>query len=191
MKRLIAKILLIFILIILLFLLIQKTYSTFYSAVDGDVLIDVAAWNISVNELGIANSKTIDINEITWVSNHSNPNTVAPGSVGTFYISIDPNDTSVAIKYDITFNDHSVDSEKILTVTDVSFENGEFVQNSSSTYEGIFTLDDIDNEEVHLIKVTVEWINDEENNESDSLIGLNQKEPDYLDITFKASQFNG
>lgn len=190
MNKLIKKIILIILLILLLFLIISKTYSTFYSKASGKVLIDVASWNILLNDKSVSQNKSIELNDIVWISNNSNPETVAPGSAGTFYISIDPNGAEVATKYELTFVDHEIDSEKILTVTDVTSENGDITKNNS-TYTGVFSLDDIANEEVHLVKVTVEWINSEENNENDSLIGMNQKEPDYLDISFKAIQYNG
>lgn len=188
MKNIIKKAILIIILILLIGFVCQKTYATFFSKTSIGTDIDIASWNIFVNGSNITEDKDISLNEITWSSNHTNPLTVAPGSVGEFYIKIDPSDTDVAVMYEITVNDKSIDNNKVLTVTNVTNETEEFVEVSENVYKGLISLDEKD---IHNIKFNVEWINSEENNDFDSAIGLDHVEPDYLEINFKAIQYNG
>lgn len=118
------------VLIILSFLLVlvlggAYTYSKYKTTASGDATVDVANWNILVNDCNIVDSnkntnsdcfnqvtnddgtvtitKNFDIKDFSY-SNVNNQgdvvdNKIAPGSEGEFELTIDPTDTEVSIEY--------------------------------------------------------------------------------------------
>lgn len=173
-------------------LLIYQTYAILTSEVIGYTNFEIAKWDIYINDMGVMEETIIRIDDINWNANHTAINTLAPGSVGTFPIFINPGDTDVAFRYDISYVDSSVDSNKLLTITSISFNEHELVMTAPNTYSGIFTLDEINSNIIKEITVNVSWINDENNNERDSLIGKGEEtEFEYLNFLFSASQYSG
>lgn len=174
--------------------IVLETYAVLFSDVEVNTSVDLAKWNIHINDVNIVSNydQTVEINNVNWNSDHTNSNTIAPGSTGTFEIVIDPTDTDVSFQYDLNFVDHQVDSNQILTVTSVSVDGEELSRNEQYLYSGIYTLDDIDNKVLKTVKINVEWVNDEANNDFDSEIGKDiQKDLQYLDLSFQAIQYNG
>lgn len=172
----IKKIIMFFLIVLVSIYLINVTYSAFESNINASTKIDIAKFNILINNQNIRINKNVKINDITWINNHANK--LAPGSIGEFYISLDPSNTDVSIKYKISFIDHTIDSNKVLTVTDI-----DGIPLNNGIYEDTIL---INNKSVKNIKVTVEWISDDD--EFDSNIGLDITEHDYLDFNIEVSQ---
>lgn len=170
----------------------NKTYTSYESAVDNEVAVDVADWKIEIDGQDIAKTtRDISLNNIEWENTHASSTTAAPGSKGIIKIKIDPTSTQVAIKYNITYIDHNLDPECILTVTNIYLEEEELEKISDNTYSGLITMDQIKEGTIKTLVIHVEWINDENNNESDTQIGLKEKDPNYLKLEFDASQYTG
>ena len=190
MKNNLLKLLLVPLLIIFVYFISAKTYSSLFSKVDANTSIDVANFKILINDINTLVNKEITIGDINWRGEHTNDNVIAPGSEGTFSFIIDPSSSQVAITYEIKFIDHIIDENKILTVTNVVVD-GENKILDNNILNGIFYLNDIESQKTNKVDVTVKWINDENNNESDSLIGLQQVEAQFIDIEFNATQYKG
>lgn len=170
----------------------NKTYTSYESAVDNEVAVDVADWKIEIDGQDITKTtRDISLNNIEWENTHASSTTAAPGSKGIIKIKIDPTSTQVAIKYNITYIDHNLDPECILTVTNIYLEEEELEKISDNTYSGLITMDQIKEGTIKTLVIHVEWVNDENNNESDTQIGLKEKDPNYLKLEFDASQYTG
>ena len=70
---------------------------------------NTAKVQIKVNNLAVSDLEELKNNfalaNINWNNNsHVKSGKAAPGSVGDFHIIIDPNDTDVSFRYDITFD---------------------------------------------------------------------------------------
>lgn len=185
-------ILLLFVSIFALYFLSSPTYTAYESEVNDQIGIAVAEWKIEIDDQDIARTaENIALSNIVWEGEHTNNNTVAPGSKGVVTINIDPTSTEVAIKYNITYADHLSNPDCLLTVTSIYLENEALEKVNDNTYSGIITLDQIKNKSIKVLKIHVEWVNDEANNEVDTQVGLNESEANYLNLEFMAQQYKG
>ena len=162
-----------------LYLLKTDTYTSYESTVDTSTNIPIATWQIFVNNQSIHTNKSLKISDITWYNTQSSLNKVAPGSRGQANLSL-KSESDVAVKYDITYVDKTKDNNKVLTLTDIegSTKVGE-------KYSGIINVG-----ETKQITLNLSWINDENNNDIDSLIGQGL-EPEYIDLNIEFTQYNG
>lgn len=151
---------------------ISNSFALFESENAIVVNSDIGKWQIKVNDISIKDSTTFSI---TNVSVEENENVMedrfAPDTRGYFDIVIDPNDTEVAIRYDLSYRDDMVVNSKI-SITEVSVVEGtNVIQTGPKAYSGVINLDQIEAGENIVIRFYVEWLNDEGNNEVDSLYG--------------------
>ena len=106
-----------FLLIICIFILliykIIDIYAVFHSEMDAYVKLENGIWNITVNgekiTTGVETEFTID--EITATQDiHVKPGRLAPGLSGSFEIAINPENTDVSVRYDITLNQEKLEN---------------------------------------------------------------------------------
>ena len=93
--------------IILLIYNALKIYAVFYSEMVGNVNFEKGKWNITINGDNITGGVETEfiIDQIeTTENNYVKPGKLAPGLSGKFLIAINPENTDVSIKYDITLN---------------------------------------------------------------------------------------
>lgn len=177
---------------VLLYVFSNRTFTAFESKVKDDILVNIADWKIFVDNQDISKQeKDIKLSNITWESTHTRENKVAPGSKGVVNVLIDPSATEVAFKYNITLVDHLSDPDVILTVKSITLDGKKLDITGSNTFSGIVTLDDLKKKKTLPLVINVEWVNDEANNEKDSIIGRNEGEANYLKLNFEASQYKG
>lgn len=153
---------------------ISTTFGLFESEQAIVVNTDIGKWQIKVNDTSIKTSSTFEVTSVQ-VTGEPNvkANNFAPGTSGYFDITIDPNDTDVSIRYDLTYHDEMIQNPQI-SVTGVSVIQGDnVIRTGNKTYTGVISLEDIEDEEVVVIRFSVEWLNSDTNNEIDSLYGNN------------------
>lgn len=194
-KKIIRKILI----IITLFMIFAvaysliNTYALFYSEGTGKIRQENATWCIYVNEKNIAtnNKFTIDTFELEE-SEHVAPGKIAPSVTGNFYITIDPKNTNVAIKYSIKLNQLNLvnDKIKIVSIEEIN-QNNELIKTDESTYTGIITLSDIKEKKINNIRVKITWLNDEENNKADTTMGTIENYKINIPIEVDITQYLG
>ena len=173
---------------------ISKSFASLESKVDAKSTVYVGKWNILVNNqnLNSVYSDDITLDDISWESNsHVSDGMAAPGRRGVISFEVDPTDTDVAVKYTITFRDHSDDPSYLLTIRGISTDGTPLVRSGEFSYTGVFSLQDIRSGNTKTISIDVEWVNDESNNESDSLIGSQSAEARFLYINMEAVQYSG
>lgn len=172
---------------------IAYTRSRLVAAIDTEQDAVLAKWNITLNNTLITQTMTdtIALGNISWTNDHANPEKVAPGSKGIVDLVINPQDTQVSFRYDITFTDHNVDPDILLTITNMSANGNDLIHTAPNTYTGIFPLSDIEDHQTKTITINIEWINDELNNETDTQVGSGEITGELIGITFVAKQYRG
>lgn len=188
---------LILVIMCILALLIYKIidiYAVFHSEVEANVKLENGVWNITVNgtqiTTGVETKFVVD--QISTTENiHVKPGTLAPGLSGSFAMAINPEDTNVSVRYDITLNEEELGESnlKIKSIQEIE-NNYELIKTGENMYTGIMTLDQIQKGIIHKIQMEVEWVDDGLNNESDTELGKDT-EPLQIPITVHVIQYLG
>ena len=175
---------------------IISIYAVFHSNVGAKAEFRNGAWNIDVNGKKITTGVQTDftIDQITVAEDqHTMPGKISPGLSGNFKIVINPKDTNVSIRYDITLNQDELKSSNVKISSVEEKNNGaKLIKIAENEYTGIITLQDIQKNVIHEIEMNVEWLDDEQNNESDTLLGTNRDKRQFeIPVTFHATQYLG
>lgn len=198
----------IFILIlILLVVILNSTFSKYANKATAEINEDVGKWIIKINETDIttdAASTRFNIDNFLWdwdSSPHVKYPNVAPGMKGYFDLVIDPTDTDVSIQYTIEVDDTLVSSPDVnLKITDMQEINGKDLEitedpNGPEVITRIKKLAEIqsnnETERLDTIRIFVEWVNDETNNDTDSEIGKITDNIIQIPVTVNAIQYTG
>lgn len=183
--------------IVILFLAckIVETYALFYSEAEAMVSQNLGDWTIKVNDKdvsnGIVEQFTVEQLELETDENVKEGK-IAPGLNGTFTITIDPTDTDVSVRYDITFDTSFLKAEnmKLAKVEKVDSDN-QLIEISENTYTGIISLSDIKQGRKDKIKVTLNWENIDENNIDDTELGKIKDNKINIPILVTITQYLG
>ena len=188
------KIIIVLIAVLILIFIVSKTLSLLQTNITGAAEMPLAKWNILINGTELTSTSTADIrvNNIEWDENsHTSSGVVAPGSTGKVYLEINPTNTGVAFTYTISFVDKIINDEYVLTITDIKDGDGSLIKTAPQSYTGLFTLEEIRSRENKTVEIDVEWINNESNNQSDTLIGTQSSNPNFIHLEMEAVQYNG
>lgn len=175
------------ILVILLLLLVVViggyTYSRYMSSGTADSTADIAKWSIKIGTSDLDTYTTESPLEaaLTLAANdYVADGVIAPGRAGTYTVEINPTDSQVAIDYIIKVNEISgltAINDKI-KVTKAKYWIGEVSgEGTDATVTGTDgvtiseSLDDVLANKKLTVKVTIEWENDDTNNETDTTNG--------------------
>ncbi len=190
---------LIFICLCILMLLIYKViniYAVFQSNVEASVKFENGIWNINLNGTKISTGVQTDFvidNMTVEDDEHTMPGKISPGLSGNFKILINPENTNVSIKYDIILNEEALENSSLKIISIKEIANGaELIKTAENIYSGVLTVQDIQNGISHEIEMSVEWLDEEQNDESDTKIGTNKENKQFqIPITFHAIQYSG
>lgn len=196
-KKVIKQILIIITLVMVLFVIYKliETYGVFYSEGTATVVQEQAKWTIKINNAdissGIEQELIIDQVEISE-NTHVAPGKIAPNLTGDFYIVIDPGNTDVAIRYDIQLDKSNLTNQQIqiLSISEIENENT-LVETDKDVYTGVISLADIKAGVTNKIKVSINWQNDESNNEVDTNMGITKNSKLQIPININVSQYIG
>ena len=173
---------------------ISQTCALLESATQSKVTKEIGKWNIKLNEEDITNGLTQDIvinNFLMSENENVKDGKIAPGVSGSLELTLDPQDTEVSVRYDISLGD--IDKEQIkLNSVELIEGTGALVKTAEGTYSGIMNLSEITNKTAKTtIKLSVLWENDENNNVSDTVIGTQKGYNLEIPITINVSQYLG
>lgn len=190
------KIYIVYVFILLIAIIcIAQIYAIFHSEVGGTVNFVKGVWQIKVNGTEISNgiNKEFTVNNIEIQNNeHVKPGNLAPGLSGVFNISINPENTDVSVKYDISLNEQSLANKNIIIKSIKETNQGKtLVKTGENTYTGIITLDEIKQGIQNNIEVEIEWKDDEINNEDDIEMGIKEDYKLEIPIIVHVSQYLG
>ena len=174
---------------------IMKTYAVFYTEISGTASENLARWNILVNNTDITNGTTQQ-----FVMENLNIETkdtveegkIAPSQSGSFEIIIDPTDTQVSVRYDISIDKSALTNSKmnLITVEETALSNT-ITKTGENTYTGVMLLKDIKDSYENKIKITFNWENDETNNKQDTELGTKINSKIQIPIIVKVTQYLG
>lgn len=171
-------------------------YAIFQSDVEANVKFKNGVWNIEVNgtkiSTGIQKDFVIDKIDIEE-DEHTMPGKISPGLSGKFKIAINPENTNVSMRYDITLNQEELKNGSITIKSVEETANGaKLIKTGENIYTGIITLEDIQKGVAHEIEMRVEWNDDEQNNKIDTKLGTNKEVRQFqIPVTFRAIQYSG
>lgn len=163
------------------------TYGLFESNLNYDGSINVAKFNLFVNDTNIVDTNSFVIESITTNENENVlEGKVAPGVSGYFTVVLSAAGSEVALLYNISVDLDSA-ANAGLSLTNVEDDNGSLIKTGVNTYTGLFTLDDLNASKT--IKIYFTWENNDENNLEDSkfIIG----DVCNIPVTIEAVQYLG
>ena len=168
------------------------TYSLLQSKTNSNIVHEIGKWNIKLNETDITNGLTQEV-VIDNFSIDRNANVkegkIAPGVSGNLELTLDPVNTQVAVRFDISIEDVAEQQVKLVSIEKIDGV-GELIKTDENTYSGIMNLSEITNQTAKAtIKIVILWENDEANNESDTLIGTSKGYSLKVPIKVKVSQY--
>ncbi len=189
------KIVLIFVFTLVISLAVYNIYDT-YALLETDKTIsndiNTAKWNIKINDTLLEDGSTsfvansIKVEENDYVLEDK----LAPGLTGYFDVLIDPTDTDVSIRYDISFDFSNVpEGIEVLGVSETS--GATLIRTGLNTYTNVLTLEDIKNGSKNNIRVNLSWNNIEDNNVEDSKLGLIYNNNLEIPVEISITQYLG
>ncbi len=190
------KTLLIVLTIILVFLtsyIIVNTFAIYEESVTTKAGERLAKWDITINNTTMGtNTNTFSLSSLAWTpSSRVKEGKVAPGMTGSFTIEIDPGDTEVSIKYDVTFDTSGLTNTAFRITSVLETEVGGLVRTGENTYSGIITLREIGLGYTHQIVANLAWVNDDYNNDADTEWGKVPNNTIAIPVTVHLEQYDG
>lgn len=174
---------------------IIRIYALFHSELYAKVQLENGIWNIIVNGTDITKGADIAflVDSLQPQENeHVKPGKLAPGLIGNFKININPKDTDVSIKYEISLEEEKITNSNMqIKSVKETLEENVLIRTGQNTYTGIITLEDIKLNKTNEITVEIEWIDNEENNEPDIEIGTIWNAEYQIPITVHVCQYLG
>lgn len=173
---------------------IGTTYALLQSETNSSIAQEIGKWNIKLNESDITNGLTQEV-VIDNFSMDENANVksgkIAPGVSGSLELVLDPVDTQVAVRFDVSFE--SIEEKQIELVSIEKIDGvGTLVKTAENTYSGIMNLSEITNKTAKTtIKIVIKWENNEDNNVSDTVIGTSSGYKLKVPIKVNVSQYLG
>lgn len=173
--------------------IIKNTMAIFEESVTTKAGERLAKWDITINNTTMGtNTNTFALSSLNWTaSQRVKPGKVAPGMSGVFTINIDPGDTEVAIKYDVTFDTSELTNTEFQITSVIETTDGNLVRTGENTYSNIITLADIALDKVHQIRVNLVWNNNDYNSDVDTEWGTILNNSIDIPITVNLSQYDG
>lgn len=180
---------------IILIITIYYTYALFESNVSAEISVNNGTWKILINNTDITkeNTKEFTIDQINVIGDaHTESGKLAPGLSGNFNILIDPTDTDVSIKYEVTFDLANLEKTKVqIDSIEETILGKELIKTGENTYTGVISLAEIRQGIKNEITVNLSWKEDETTNVEDTLIGSSENSQIEIPVSIKVSQYLG
>lgn len=193
-KTQIALWLIVVILFCIAFMIFSDTLALFETDSSGVVNSDVGKWLIKVNDQSITQTvnEAIEINNFQYsTSSKVETGYIAPGGNAYFDLIVDATECDVAVLYTVDLNLSAVDYDANIEISLQDMNGNSVVRTGEYDYSGIISLDSINNNETRTIRVTINWVNDDSKNASDTLLGEVEDSKLTIPIKFHARQYLG
>lgn len=185
--------LIICILIISAIVMIIQIYAKYLSSASGDTTMQVARWNILVNNLSIKNNTDISNSIVPVFSGNENieKDIIAPTAEGYFDLEFDFRDADVSFEYEITTSVDENSIVKDLVTTGYSVDDGEKIEFDEYNEPIKETIDLNSGIETRKIRIYILWNDDEQTqimgNEEDTLVTISNN-PAILKVNISFKQ---
>ena len=150
-------------------LIVVETYALFETNSNGAKTLDISDWVIYVNDTDITETRTITLNDFTYVNgSHTRANRFAPGSSAYFELEIDASDAQVSVAYDLEIDDSQIADYPNINFTITDTDTNTVINDTE--YSGTILLSD--QNRTKTLRINLVWTDNSLYDESDtSLIG--------------------
>ena len=166
-------------------------YAAYKTKRENNYNTEILPWTIIINDTNISENKQFFLKDIYTLNKNTDAGKIAPGTIIQIPIRIDASNVKkMNVKYEIEVNINNNDIGEVI-IQKVEETNGtELVQLKDNLYTGIITDEEINNGIIHDIRIDIEWLNDEKNNEKDTIKAMEEKVNNIkIDIKVKAMQY--
>lgn len=192
-KKLILSMIIIFICIAYLF---TSSYAKYKKDVEGDSKMDIAKWNIKVNDEFITNKSKLTNNITpTFIGNeYINSSLIAPGIEGYYDINIDATNVDTNFDYKIVsiVSDNSSVKDLITTGYTINPDENESITNYNNDTGITGTI--IKKTSSTKFRIYIKWNDDNDtqsmDNKEDTNVGTNDASTCIMNVQFKFIQKN-
>lgn len=169
---------------------ITETYGLFESKNKMIMENGIAKWHILINGTDIKSGEKFIIDKVNIINSSNVLNgKMAPGVSGYFDIEINPSNTDTSILYSVTFDFSEINNFTIEKIEETT--SGNLIQTEENTYSKVLTVEEIKNNVINNIRVYIKWENNEENNDTDSQIGLTKDNSINIPVSVSIIQYLG
>ena len=193
MKTKIRLYLLVFLFLFLTLVTISDSFALFETDTFGTTQMPIGKWQIKLNDNLITTgiSQTLQVDDFIYGENENiQDGYIAPGRNGYFDIILDPGNTEVAIRYDITLNLENNYQESInFDVTPLSGDST--IKTGPNTYSGIINLSEIEMGNNIAIRINITWEDIREFDMQDTELGLVQDNKISIPVNVQVNQYLG
>ena len=182
------------IMLVITIYVISTTYALFQSQIKGSVVKNVGKWSIKINGADVLKGTSEEFNMQQFVvdeNENTKPVKMAPGTTGLFELSIDPTDTQISVRYDISIVLDEITNDKVQLISVEKDSTNNIVKTAENTYTGIIPLEEIEKGAIDLVKIKFCWENDEQNNMVDSEIGTIINSKIQIPVKVNITQYLG
>lgn len=182
------------IMLVITIYVISTTYALFQSQIKGSVVKNVGKWSIKINGADVLKGTSEEFNMQQFVvdeNENTKPGKMAPGTTGLFELSIDPTDTQISVRYDISIVLDEITNDKVQLISVEKDSTNNIVKTAENTYTGIIPLEEIEKGAIDLVKIKFYWENDEQNNMVDSEIGTIINSKIQIPVKVNITQYLG
>ena len=185
--------LLIFIIICILVYTIIQIYAKYVSSASGSASMNVASWDIKVNNLSIKNNTDISSVIVPVFPGNSNmaSGIIAPTAEGYFDLNLDFSTTDVSFRYDISLDVDENSSVQDLVATGYSIDGGSIVSFENSPYTLSDTILHNSGTSSRTIRVYIKWDDDPATStmsNADDTLSTKSDNPALYDVNISFTQ---
>ena len=185
--------LLIFIIICVLVYTIIQIYAKYISTAQGNASINVARWDIKVNNLSIKNNTDISSTLVPVFPGTSNiaSGVIAPTAEGYFDLNFDFTNTDVSFRYTVSLSVDENSSVQDLVATGYSIDDGQIVNIADQSLpisDTILHGSNIDNRK---IRIYIKWDDNSESStmsNSDDTLSTKSNNPALYSVNISFTQ---
>ncbi len=176
------------------FFVFKDTFALFETNAYGVANSDIGRWVIRLSNQTITSGldEDLEIDNFNYqtVSTVA-PNRIAPGTSAYFDLVFDATDCDVAVRYDIEFKVDEIDYEENIGLSVEALDDSNTIRTDENTYSGVITLASIANDDVVTIRVSLDWDDIAQYNESDTALGEVAGNSLVIPISVHAEQYLG
>ena len=190
-KSEIIKNVLIVILSILILYKIIGIYAAYKTKMENPYNAKILPWSIIINNTDIVVERRFDINDIYTLNENTEEGKIAPGTTVQIPIIINVlNIEKMNVKYEIEIEINNNDIGEFVIQKVEELNNQNIIESQNNIYTGVITEEEINNGIVHDIRIDIQWINNEKNNEQDTIKAMEEERKKVdINIKVKAMQY--
>lgn len=190
-KSEIIKNVLIVILSILILYKIIGIYAAYKTKMENPYNAKILPWSIIINNTDIVVERRFDINDIYTLNENTEEGKIAPGTTVQIPIIINVlNIEKMNVKYEIEIEINNNDIGEFVIQKVEELNNQNIIESQNNIYTGVITEEEINNGIVHDIRIDIQWINNEKNNEQDTIKAMEEERKNVdINIKVKAMQY--